>query len=171
MAFDIRIYGDPVLRKTAETVRVFDEGLQRFTKEMVEAMLEKDGVGLAANQVGRPVQCAVIDVTRGENDPLVLINPVIFFSSDDLVEEEEGCLSIPTIRLPVKRPLTVSAKAQDINGREYAIERATGLLARALQHEIDHLNGILFIDHLSPLRRRLISGALKKLAKTGGSKK
>jgi peptide deformylase len=169
--FDIRIYGDPMLRKTAEPVRIFNKELLRFAGEMAVTMREKDGVGLAATQVGRSLQCAVIDITRGENDPLVLINPVIVFSSDDLVEEEEGCLSIPTIRLPVKRPSTVSAKAQDINGKEYVIERATGLLARALQHEIDHLNGIFFVDHVSLLQRRLVSGKLKKLAKTGGSKK
>jgi peptide deformylase len=169
--FDIRIYGDPVLRRTGEPVRIFNKELQRFAEEMAVTMREKDGVGLAATQVGRPLQCAVIDTTRGENDPLVLINPAIVFSSDDLVEEEEGCLSIPTIRMPVKRPSTISVRAQDIYGKEYAIERAAGLFARALQHEIDHLNGILFIDHVSPLRRRLLSGTLKKLAKTGGSKK
>jgi peptide deformylase len=169
--FDIRIYGDAVLRKTAKPVTVFNGELRRFAGEMAEAMREKDGVGLAATQVGSLLRCAVVAVGRGESDPLVLINPVILFCSDDLEEDEEGCLSIPTIRLPVKRPSIVSVKAQDLDGKEYAVERAAGLLARALQHEIDHLNGVLFIDRVSPLRRRLISGALKKLAKTGGSTK
>jgi peptide deformylase len=168
---DIRIYGDPVLRKTAEPVGSFDKELRRFADEMMATMREKDGVGLAATQVGRTLQLAVIDVTRGENDPFVLINPHITFSSSDLIEEEEGCLSIPTIRLQVKRPSIVSVKAYDIDGKEYVIEQGTGLMARALQHEIDHLNGIFFIDHVSPLQRRLLSGKLKKLAKSGGSKK
>jgi peptide deformylase len=169
--FDIRIYGDPVLRKTAGPVRSFDRELRRFAGEMIATMREKDGVGLAATQVGESIKLAVIDVTRGENDPVVLINPVIFFSSVDLVEEEEGCLSIPTVRLKVKRPSIVSVKAQDFDGKEFVIEQSTGLLARALQHEIDHLNGLFFIDHVSLLQRRLISGKLKKLAKSGGRKK
>lgn len=169
--FEIRIYGDPVLRKTGEPVRSFDRELRRFTAEMIATMREKDGVGLAATQVGRSIQIAVIDVTRGESEPVVLINPVIVFSSEDLVEEEEGCLSIPTVRLKVKRPSAVSVRAMDLDGKEFVIEHATGLLARALQHEIDHLNGLFFVDHVSPLQRRLISGKLKKLAKSGGSKK
>jgi len=169
--FEIRIYGDPVLRKTAEPVRSFDRELRRFAGEMIATMREKDGVGLAATQVGESIKLAVIDVSRGENDPVVLINPVIFFSSVDLVEEEEGCLSIPTVRLKVKRPSIVSVKAQDFDGKEFVIEQSTGLLARALQHEIDHLNGLFFVDHVSLLQRRLISGKLKKLAKSGGRKK
>jgi peptide deformylase len=169
--FEIRIYGDPVLRKTAEPVRSFDRELKRLAGEMITTMNEKDGVGLAATQVGESIKLVVIDVTRGENEPIVLINPVIYFSSGDLVEEEEGCLSIPTIRLKVKRPSTVSVKAQKIDGKEFVIEQATGLLARALQHEIDHLNGLFFVDHVSLLQRRLISGKLKKLAKSGGRKK
>jgi peptide deformylase len=88
-----------------------------------------------------------------------------------MAEDEEGCLSVPTIRLMVKRPASVSVRAQDIDGKEYSVERAEGLLARVLQHEIDHLNGILFIDHVSPLQRRLLNGKLKKLAKSGGKKK
>ena len=152
--FEIRIYGDPVLRKTAEPVRSFDRELRRFAGEMIATMREKDGVGLAATQVGESIKLAVIDVSRGENDPVVLINPVIFFSSVDLVEEEEGCLSIPTVRLKVKRPSIVSVKAQDFDGKEFVIEQSTGLLARALQHEIDHLNGILFIDRMSEATER-----------------
>jgi peptide deformylase len=167
----IRIYGDPVLRKTGDPVRVFNEELRRCASDMAETMRQKDGVGLAATQVGKSLQLAVIDISRGENDPLILVNPVITFASDELIEEEEGCLSIPTIRLPVKRPAIVSVRAHNIDGKEYSIEQAAGLMARALQHEIDHLNGIFFIDHVSPLKRRLLSGKLKKLAKSGGSKK
>jgi peptide deformylase len=168
--FEIRIYGDPILRKTGKIVTVFDSELQAFIERMTVTMREKDGVGLAAPQVGRSIKLAVIDTTSGESEPLVLINPVIFDVSKELVEEEEGCLSIPSIRLNVKRPARVSVKGLDGNGKEFTIEQAEGLLARVLQHETDHLNGILFTDHVSPLQRRLISGKLKKLAKFGGEK-
>jgi peptide deformylase len=169
--FEIRIYGDPVLRKTAQAITGFDEELRRFAEEMTVAMREKDGVGLAATQVGKSVQLAVIDTTAGERSPIVLVNPRIIYSSEDLAEEEEGCLSVPTIRLPVKRPSCVTVTALDIDGREYSVDKASGLLARVLQHEIDHLNGILFIDRISPLQRKLISGKLRKLAKSGGKEK
>jgi peptide deformylase len=169
--FEIRIYGDPVLRKTARQVSVFDEDLQRFAGKMGETMREKDGVGLAATQVGKLIRLAVIDVTAGEQEPIYLVNPAITFSSKELVEEEEGCLSIPTIRLKVKRPGCVSVAAKDLQGKMIVIENAEGLMARALQHEIDHLNGILFVDHVSLLQRKLISSKLKKLANPGGETK
>jgi peptide deformylase len=165
--FDIRIYGDPVLRKTAQPVTAFDEALKRFVEEMSATMRVKDGVGLAANQVGQAVRIAVIDPTAGEKEPFVLINPEIVNFSKEIVDEEEGCLSIPTIRLKVKRPVRVSVKAFDVDGKEYTIENAEGILARAIQHEIDHLNGIMFVDRVSPLQRRLVAGKLKKLAKSG----
>jgi len=164
---EIRIYGDPVLRKSSATVENFDEKLAAFIDEMHTTMVEGDGVGLAANQGGEAVRVAVIDVTAGEEPPLELVNPVVAWSSEETVEVEEGCLSLPGISLPVSRPSEVSVTAQDRYGKPYTIEKATGLLARALQHEIDHINGILFIDHLSTLRRTMISGKLKKLAKTG----
>ena len=163
----IRIYGDPVLRKTASQVEVFDEELGKFVEEMTEIMLEADGVGLAANQVGELRQVAVIDTTGGEQPPLVLVNPVITGRSEEIAESDEGCLSIPGISLPVRRPAEVSVEAVDQYGKPYRIKDASGLLARALQHEIDHLNGILFIDHVSALQRTMISGKLKKLVKTG----
>ncbi|MBN2035241.1 MAG: peptide deformylase [Chitinispirillaceae bacterium] len=169
--FEIRIYGDPVLRKTAEPVAAFDENLKQFIEEFTQTMIEKDGVGLAANQVGTAVRIAVVDTTAGEKAPYVLINPEIIYSSQEIADEEEGCLSIPTVRLKVKRPAIVTVKALDAGGKEYVVEKAEGLLARALQHEIDHLNGILFVDRVSPLQRRLISGKLKKLAKSGDDKK
>ena len=163
----VRIYGDPVLRKTASQVEVFDEKLGKFVDEMTETMLEEDGVGLAANQVGVARQVAVIDTTGGEQPPLVLINPVITGKSEEIVESDEGCLSLPGITLPVKRPAQVSVEAVDQYGKPFSIRDASGLLARALQHEIDHLNGILFVDHVSALQRTMVSGKLKKLAKTG----
>lgn len=169
--FVIRIYGDPILRKTAKQVTVFNDELKRLAGEMAETMREKDGVGLAATQVGKLIRLAVIDVTAGEQEPICLVNPVITFSSKEIVEEEEGCLSIPTIRLKVKRPAQVSIEAKDLQGKTIAMEKAEGLLARALQHEIDHLNGIMFVDHVSLLQRKLISSRLKKLAKPGGETK
>jgi peptide deformylase len=146
---------------------VFDDNLKSFVEDMAQTMLDEDGVGLAANQVGEDVQVVVIDITAGENPPIVLINPRITASSEEIIETDEGCLSLPGITLPVRRPAEVSVTAQDLAGKPYIIEGATGLLARALQHEIDHLNGIMFIDHVSALQRTMIRGKLKKLAKTG----
>ncbi|NLE02667.1 MAG: peptide deformylase [Fibrobacter sp.] len=163
--FDIRIYGNPVLRKTARAVDVFDEKLKQFVKDMIETMRVEDGVGLAAPQVGESVQIAVIDITAGEGTPYVLINPVIFESSEDNVTAEEGCLSLPGITVNVTRPAKVSVRAFDENGTEYEIRNADGLLARALQHEIDHLNGIMIVDHISALQKTMINKKLKKLTK------
>ena len=163
----IRLYGDSILRTTGKPVTAFGDPLKVLAGDMLVCMRQLDGVGLAATQVGRAIKVAVVDVTGGEKEPIYLVNPVIIAASGELVEEEEGCLSVPTIRLPVKRPECISVKAQDLAGNEYVIEKAEGLFARALQHEIDHLNGILFIDHVSLLQRRLIGGKLRKLAKSG----
>ncbi len=164
--FDICIYGHGVLRRKAEPIAQFDEGLKQFADEMLETMVEKDGVGLAAPQVGRSVRLAVIDASGGEEKPYVLINPVITWLSEEIIDYEEGCLSIPGIHLSVKRPARCSVRACDACGKEYRIEEADGLLARALQHEIDHLEGILFVDRVSPLQRQLVASKLKKLAKS-----
>lgn len=161
---EIRIFGDPVLRKRAVSVEVFDDKLKVFLDEMIEVMVEKDGVGLAAPQVGESVRIAVIDASEGKTAPYILINPEIINASDEIVENEEGCLSLPGLTLKIKRPAKVSVKALDENGKEYIIENAEDLLARALQHEIDHLNGIMIIDHISALQRKMISGKLKKMA-------
>ena len=162
----VRIYGDPVLRKTAQPVEQFDEAFGEFVDEMIETMQIEDGVGLAANQIGKAVQVTVIDTTAGEEPAIVLVNPEITARSEEIEEADEGCLSLPGITLPVKRPAMVSVSALDRNGKPFTIENAEGLLARALQHEIDHLNGILFIDHVSALQRTMVSGKLKKLAKS-----
>ncbi len=162
----IRIYGDPVLRKKARPARAFDKHLKGLVKEMVSTMREKDGVGLAAPQIGESVRLALVDPSGGEKDPYVLVNPEITFSSEEREDYEEGCLSVPDINLKVNRPSRVSVKAFDENGVEYVIENADGLLARALQHEIDHLDGILFVDRVSPVLRQLVAGKLKKLAKS-----
>ncbi|NLW31301.1 MAG: peptide deformylase [Fibrobacter sp.] len=167
---EVKIYGDPVLRKTAKPVEMFDDELKRFVEEMIQTMLIEDGAGLAAPQVGISRRIAVIDVTGGEEEPVVIINPKIYYYSEDKESKEEGCLSLPGINLSVNRSVMVSVKAMDINGNEFTIEKAQGFLARALQHEIDHLDGIMIIDHVSVLQRKLISSKLKKMAKTGRDK-
>ena len=167
---EVRIYGDPVLRKTAEPVKTFDDDLKNIVAEMIESLREEDGVGLAAPQVGAPLRIVVIDTTGGEKEPLVLINPEITESSEEMVTAEEGCLSVPGISLSISRHSQVTVKALDLQGKEFTITNADGLLARALQHEIDHLNGIMIVDHISALQRSMISGKLKKLAKSGRDK-
>jgi peptide deformylase len=161
----IRIFGDPILRKRAEEVKDISEELRDFIDQLIIDMRENDGVGLAAPQVGRSVQVAVVDVSGGEQDAVVLINPLIVWSSEEQEDDEEGCLSVPDIRLKVNRPAAVSVVARNRSGDEVRIEQAEGFFARALQHEIDHLNGILFIDRVAPIYRQLVAGKLKKLAK------
>ena len=161
---DIVYYGDPILRKKAKPVSVFDDKLQAFVEDMKETMVEHDGLGLAAPQVGQSIQVVIIDATKGENPPVVFINPELTYLSKDEVEREEGCLSFPDIHLNITRPSIVSVKAYDENGKAFSIENTGDLLARALQHEIDHLNGILIIDHISVIQRKLLSGKLKKIA-------
>jgi peptide deformylase len=164
-------YGDSILRTTAAPVSDIDDDLKALAAEMIVTMRHENGVGLAATQIGRTQKIAIIDPTGGEADPYILINPEIVFASPETLVEDEGCLSVPTIWQPVKRHKYVSVKALDLDGKEYTIENADGRLARAIQHEVDHLNGILFIDRLSPMQRRLINGKLKKLAKSGGDEK
>jgi peptide deformylase len=163
--YEVRIYGDPILRVKAKTVTKFDERLRTLAQEMTETMREKDGVGLAATQVGISQRMIVIDPSGGEKEPIVLVNPEITEFSEESEEHEEGCLSFPGFSLKITRPAIVSAKAQDTTGREFTIENADGLLARVLQHEIDHLNALLIIDRISLLQRQLISGKLKKLVR------
>ena len=168
MVLAMHYYGDSILRTTATPITCIDGDLKALADEMVVTMRHENGVGLAATQIGRTQKIAVIDPTGGEAVPYILINPEIVYASPETVIEDEGCLSVPTIWHPVKRHKRVSVKALDLDGKEYTIEDADGRLARAIQHEVDHLNGILFIDHLSPMQRRLINSKLKKLAKTGG---
>jgi peptide deformylase len=161
---ELRYYGDPVLRKSAAPVEKFDGRLKEFAAQMIETMRDSDGVGLAAPQVGVSLRLAVIDAGSGEREPYVLINPEIVSFSSESEGSEEGCLSMPGISLNINRPARVTVKAQNEEGVSYLIENAEGLLARALQHETDHLNGILFIDHVSPVQRALLKGKLKKIS-------
>jgi peptide deformylase len=165
MASDLIYYGDPVLKKTAVPVEAFDEGLAELASGMVEAMRLKDGVGLAAPQVGVPLRLFVVDASEEgeEGEPYVVVNPEFVYLSDEKAECEEGCLSLPGISLKVVRHARVSVKARNERGEEYLIENAEGLLSRALQHENDHLNGILLIDRVSPVQRGLLRSKLKKI--------
>jgi peptide deformylase len=162
---EIRIYPDPVLRKKTTRVETIDSSLDRLIEDMVETMHAAPGVGLAANQVGIPIQLAVIDLSSRENDEqrhplLVIINPEIL-SMEGSIVEEEGCLSLPDYAEKVKRAKKVKVRAQDRKGKMFELE-AEGLLAKALQHEIDHLNGLLFVDHLSPLKKSIFKRRFKK---------
>jgi peptide deformylase len=162
---EIRKYPDPVLKNRTSAVEAFDAKLQRLIDDMVETMHAAPGVGLAANQVGVALRLAVIDVSgREENGAghplLVLVNPELLEMEGSVVEEE-GCLSIPEFSEKVKRAAKVKVRAQDRQGKTYELD-AEGLLAKALQHEIDHLNGMLFVDRLSPLKRDLFRRRLKK---------
>ncbi len=164
---EIRKYPDPVLRQKTGRVGAIDDTITRLIEDMVETMHDAPGVGLAANQVGVPLQVAVIDLSTREEPArrhplLVIINPEIL-SMEGSVIEEEGCLSIPEYAEKVKRAQKVKVRALDGDGKSFEIE-AEGLLAKALQHEIDHLNGLLFVDRLSPLKKNIFKRRQRKAA-------
>jgi peptide deformylase len=161
-------YGEPVLEQRAETVAEFDTAeLNEMIADMWETMYAAKGVGLAAPQIGIAKRVSVIDTSVGEDSTkkIVIINPEITFQEGKQTGEE-GCLSIPGFREPVSRANKVSVRAQDASGRMIELE-GEELLARAFQHEIDHLNGVLFINHLSALKRDIIRRKIKKLQKAG----
>src|SRR3978361_1188100 len=160
-------YPDPVLTKPGETVTVFDAETAQLVDEMFDSMYAAQGIGLAAPQIGISKRITVIDVSFKERpeDKLALINPVILEREGKQVEEE-GCLSLPEIREKVTRAAWVKVRAQNAKGETFEVE-GEELLARALQHEIDHLNGVLFIDHLSRLKRDLVQRRIRKLQKNG----
>ncbi len=160
-------YGDPILEKSTPLVKTFDAGFEELTEDMFASMYAAQGVGLAAPQIGLSLRLTVVDVTGGKNPEakIVLANPEIIHAEGE-VREEEGCLSIPGFRGYVVRPQFVTLRARNVKGEEFEI-RGENLLARAFCHEIDHLNGILFIQHLSLLKRDLIKRKIKKLKKQG----
>ncbi|MGB2669628.1 MAG: peptide deformylase [Candidatus Acidiferrum sp.] len=160
-------YGDPILEKPTPPVTKFDVELEQLTEDMFASMYAAQGVGLAAPQIGLSLRLTVIDVTTGKNPEakIVLVNPEIIHAEGE-VREEEGCLSIPGFRGYVIRPQFVTVRAQNAKGEPFEI-RGENLLARAFCHEIDHLNGILFLQHLSMLKRDLIRRKIKKLKKQG----
>jgi peptide deformylase len=167
MIYPIVKYGDPVLEKPAAPVEVFDDELRKLLDDMFESMYAAHGVGLAAPQIGISKRIAVIDVTFKE-DPaakLVLVNPQIVHT-EGKQKGSEGCLSIPDFREPVTRPMRVTVKAQDTNGKWYE-KTGEEMLARAFMHETDHLNGRLYIHHISALKRDLMKRKIRKLVKAG----
>lgn len=158
---------DPVLLKRGAPVTVFDAKLEQFVEEMFESMYAAQGIGLAAPQIGISERLTVIDCSFKKNpdEKVVLINPEVVEQRGKQVEEE-GCLSLPEIRDKVSRAAWVKVRAQNVKGEWFEME-GTELLARAMQHEIDHLDGILFIDRLSRLKRDLTIRKIKKLQKNG----
>ena len=160
-------YPDPVLAKRGETVTAFDDKLKTLVEEMFESMYIAQGIGLAAPQIGLSQRITVIDVSFKKNpdDKIALINPEIITREGEQYEEE-GCLSLPEIREKVKRAAKVKVRAQNIEGEWFEIE-GEELLSRAFQHEIDHLDGVLFIDRLSRLKKDLLVRRIKKLIKNG----
>jgi peptide deformylase len=159
---EVKIYPDPFLRKRAKEVSQIDDGILKLISDMFETMDEEDGVGLAAPQIGVSKRVIVISINEKGFDRLALVNPVIEYFSDDTDTREEGCLSLPGINADVRRPSKVVVKGITRNGRVVEIS-ASGLLGRALQHEIDHLNGTLFIDRLEERERKGIEKDLVEL--------
>jgi len=154
-------YPDPRLHKVAQPVQAFDARLQQTIDDMFETMYEAKGIGLAATQVDVHERLIVIDVSEERDQPLVLINPEITWSSPERVKGDEGCLSVPGIYDGVERATAVKAKALDRHGKEQQIE-ADGLLAICIQHEMDHLMGKVFVEYLSPLKQGRIKTKLAK---------
>ncbi|MDH4986342.1 peptide deformylase [Aminobacter anthyllidis] len=160
------ILPDPLLREHSKPVEHIDDGVRKFARDMLDTMYDAPGIGLAAIQVGEPIRMLVIDLAKEGEEPAprIVINPEIVTSGEDRSIYEEGCLSIPDYYAEVERPATVRVKYLDEHGKPQEVD-ADGLLATCLQHEIDHLNGVLFIDYISKLKRDMVMKKFKKLAK------
>jgi peptide deformylase len=154
---------DPRLQAVSTDVEKVDAEIRKLVDDMAKSMYAADGIGLAAVQIGVPKRVIVIDLDQkeGKKNPRAFINPKIIWASEDMAVFEEGCLSVPEIWDDVERPARIKAEYLDLNGKKVELE-ADGMLATCLQHEMDHLNGVLFIDHLSRLKRSM---AIKKLTK------
>ena len=165
---DILIIPDKRLRMKSEPVKAIDKEVRALIEDMFETMYAAPGIGLAAIQIGVPKRVVTMDLAKKDDpaEPQVFINPEIVWSSDEKAIYEEGCLSIPEYYEEVERPKTVRVKFLDREGKPQEME-ADGLLATCLQHEIDHINGVLFIDHISKLKRDMVLKKFKKAAKRG----
>ena len=179
MVLEITQYGNPVLRKKCRTIEDVDDALLQLADDMIETMVDANGVGLAAPQIGQDIRMAVVDVSHdpdcvsflkvnGEDAKMDDIMPLVFINPELELDgpresESEGCLSIHDIRANVRRPSTVNAKLPQLDGSVIELE-TDGLLARAIQHEVDHLNGILFVDRISPAAKVSIKRKLRRLA-------
>ena len=169
---DILILPDKRLRLVSEPVKKIDRDLKALVDDMFETMYEAPGIGLAAIQVGVPKRVVVMDLSKKdeEQERRIFINPAIVSTSEEEATYEEGCLSIPEIYEEVTRPTHVRVTYLDLDGKEQGLE-ANGLLATCIQHEIDHLNGVLFIDHISKLKRDRITKKFSKAAKRAADEK
>src|SRR6266850_7232224 len=163
---EILILPDKRLRLVCEPVKTIDREIKALVEDMFETMYEAPGIGLAAIQVGVPKRIVTMDLAKkeGESEPRVFINPEILWTSDEPSTYEEGCLSIPEVHEDVERPAKVRFKYLDLDGKAHLAE-ADGLFATCIQHEVDHLNGVLFIDHISKLKRDRIVKKFSKAAK------
>lgn len=158
----LRFMGDPVLREKAEPVESVTAEVRTLIGDMFDTMYAEEGVGLAAPQVGIGLRVIVIDAREDDIEPFALINPQIVRLGDEVGRDEEGCLSIPGLKEIVERPTTVVVEAMNPDGEPVSID-AGGLLARILQHEVDHLDGILFLDRVSALKRKLLLNRWQKV--------
>ena len=158
----LRFMGDPVLREKAERVANVTAEVRTLIGDMFDTMYTEEGVGLAAPQVGIGLRVIVIDPREDDIEPFALINPQIVHLGDEVGRDEEGCLSIPGLKEIVERPTTVVVEAMNPDGEPVSID-AAGLLARILQHEVDHLDGILFLDRVSALKRKLLLNRWQKV--------
>ena len=156
----ILTYSDPLLREKSTPVERFDEDLAELARDMLETMYHDEGIGLAAPQIGVLKRLLVMDLSENEQQPLVLVNPEIISRTGE-VRSEEGCLSIPGYRDVVNRSERVVVRAQDVKGDFFELE-ADDLLSRCIQHEIDHLDGVLFVDHLSRIKKEMFKRWLKR---------
>jgi peptide deformylase len=165
---EIIILPDKRLRLKSETVEKIDRSVRALVDDMFETMYDAPGIGLAAIQIGVPQRVVTMDLAKKDEPkkPQVFINPEITWKSDDKQVYEEGCLSIPEYYEEVERPVTIKVKYLDLDGAPHEVE-ASGLLATCLQHEIDHTNGVLFIDHISKLKRDMVLKKFKKAHKRG----
>jgi peptide deformylase len=159
----IELLGSEVLRKKAEDVPVPGPELDRLVADMFETMYDARGIGLAAPQIGLSQRLIVVDLKDDDSEPMALLNPAILELGGEKDRVEEGCLSIPGVAATVERPVTCVVQATDARGQPVRIE-AQGMLARCLQHEIDHLDGVLFIDRISPIKRKMLLAKYRKLA-------
>ena len=163
---EILILPDKKLRQVSKPVAKVDASVRKLVEDMFDTMYDAPGIGLAAIQIGEPKRIVTMDLSKKDDvkEPQVFINPEIVAESDEISTHEEGCLSIPEYYEDVERPASVTVKYLDLDGKPHEVE-ATGLLATCLQHEIDHLNGVLFIDHISKLKRDRVIKKYTKAAK------
>lgn len=161
---------DPILRKVSKPLERVDDDVRRFANDMFDTMYDAPGIGLAAIQVGEPLRMVTVDISSKDEEmsPLVLINPEIVEMKGEATVFEEGCLSIPDYYADVERPGEIVVTYLDLDGKSQTLN-ADGVLSTCIQHEVDHLNGVLFIDHISKLKRQMVVRKFSKLAKIRGT--